>query len=200
MKRALFACVLLAAATLSRAASPPDGADDRLRYEDASGRTLLKIKARDGGRFRLLDGADRVIGEVKVAEGRVKLKDAADVEIRKIKRKPDGAIEIEDAGGQRLYRLKAGDAGEWKIVTAGDVTVVKCEPKENGYEVRDAAGRTLARVKERDGRLAFESETGDRRAVLKGTSDARHGMWLAAEPLTLGERAALVLYFREIQK
>lgn len=200
MKRALFACaVVVAGATALRAAAPSETGEDRMRYEDASGKTLLKLKPKESG-YRLLDGADKVVGEVKVAEDRVKLKDASDVEIRKVKRKPDGAVEMEDAAGQRVYKIKPGEAGEWKIVSAADVTIVKCKPRENGFEVRDGAGKTLAKVKEREGRLAFETEAGEKRAVLKGTTDARAGMWLAAEPLTLAERAALVVYFREVHK
>jgi hypothetical protein len=197
MKHALLACALILAGATWLHAAGPEG-EDRLRYEDASGKTLLKVKPKESG-YRLLDGADKVLGELKVAEDRVKLKDANDVEIRKVKRKPEG-LEIEDATGGRVYRVKPGEAGDWKIVNAADVTIVKCKQKENGYEVRDAAGKTLAKVKERDGKLAFETEAGVKTAVLKGTTDARAGMWLAAEPLTLAERAALVIYFREIHK
>jgi hypothetical protein len=170
----------------------------RLKFEDAAGGVLLKLKPNDGG-YRFTDGADANLGEAKVEDDRVKLKDAADIEIRKVKRKERGA-EIENAAGGRLFRIKEGDAGEWKLVDASDSTLVKCKLKQNGYEVRDSSGRTLAKVKTREGRLAFETEAGERLSVLKGTTDARAGMWLAAEPLTLLERAALVVYFREVHR
>jgi hypothetical protein len=189
-----------AQAVSAKAAAPAAasaGDEPRLKFEDASGKELLKLKAREGG-YRIHDGADASLGEVKVQADRVKLKDASDVEIRKVKRKERGA-EIEDAAGTRLYRIKEGDPGEWKLTDARDATLVKCKPKETGYEVRDAAGRTLAKVKVREGRLAFETEGGERLHVLKGTTDARAGMWLAAEPLTLLERAALVVYFSDVQ-
>jgi hypothetical protein len=200
MKQALFACaVVVTSAAVLRAATPSETGEDRMRYEDASGNTLLKLKPKESG-YRLLDGADKVVGEVKVAQDRVKLKDANDVEIRKVKRKSDGAVEIEDAAGQPVYKIKRGEAGGWKIVSATDVTIVQCQPNENGFEMRDGAGKTLAKVKEREGHLAYETETGEKRAELKGTTDARAGMWMAAEPLTLAERAALVVYFREVHK
>lgn len=199
MKRALAVMAVLGVAWSASAAPPPAAAtDERLRYEDAAGRTLLKIKRKESA-YRLVQGEDTPLGEIKVQDDRVKLKDAADIEIRKIKQKPDGA-EMEDATGHRLYRIKPGDAGDWKIVGPGDDTLVKCKAKDNGYEVRNASGSTLAKVKVRDGRLVFETEAGQRIAVLKGITDARAGMWMAAEPLTLAERAALVVYFTEVQR
>ena len=138
------------------AAEPTD-----LRLKDAGGGILAKLKPKDG-KYKVYDGADQLLGKVRIKQDRVVLKDPNDRELWKIKRKDDGGAEIEDAAtGARLYRLKLAD-GTWKFRDAGDATLAKCKPKSNaGFEMRDVDGATIAKVKVRDGRLAFETEWSD---------------------------------------
>jgi archaeosine-15-forming tRNA-guanine transglycosylase len=188
----VFSCATLLTTT-ARAA------DGTLRYKDAAGKTLISLRATDKG-FRLSDAADQAMGSVKVAEDRVKLKDASDVETRKVKKKPNGA-EIEDAAGARLYRLRVERDGAWALVDgAKDALLLTVRAKEGGFEMRKADGHTMAKAKPRDGQVVFETEAGQRLAVLEGTTDARVAVWMAAEPLSLAERAALVAYFQEVQR
>jgi hypothetical protein len=180
--------------------SPAAASSDRMRWKDAGERILLEIGAKSEGEYRIYDPDDAPLGEIRVQEDRVKLKDAQDVEVRKVKRKQDGGAEIEDAAGERLFRIELDPDGTYKLRDAADVTLVKAKPKDDGYEVRDAAGATLAKVKVRVGKLSFETEAGQDLGELKGVTDARAGMWLAAEPLSLPERAALVVYFLEVER
>jgi hypothetical protein len=203
---------LLAALALSCAseAPAPDGAappetpaaatasEVKLRWKLPDGTVQLEL-TKDGDRYSVKDGADALVGKVRVKADRVTFKDASDVETRKIKQKDDGA-EIETASGERLYRIRNDDDGSLRIKSAEDETLVKLVLKDDGYEVRGAQGATLAKVKTRDGQVNFKTEAGEDLGRLDGTEDARAAMWLAAEPLTLEERAALVVYYLEIAR
>ena len=61
-------------------------------------------------------------------------------------------------------------------------TAVAWALEADGFEVRNPSGDTIAKVKVREGRLAFETESGDRLAVAKGVTDARAGTHVAEVP------------------
>ena len=91
------------------------------------------------------------------------------------------------------------DDGSLRLRDAADQTLLRLRLKDDGYEVRDAAGATLAKARTRDGQVNFKTEEGADIGRLDGIESARAAMWLAAEPLTLEERAALVVYYLEIE-
>lgn len=192
MRIVLILCLALAAFC-----HPARAADGKIVYEKADGTVICELKPRDDG-YTIHDGQDHKIGTVRVAGDRVKLKDENDVELWKVKRKESGDAEVEDGNGQQLYKAKRDDDGVWKLKDPAGTSLFKMKPKPDGFEVRNPAGDTVAKVKTRDGRLAFETESGERLAVAKGITDAHAGMWLAVDTLTPRERAALVVYFLRV--
>jgi hypothetical protein len=178
-----------------RAAATEEGA--RFEIEDKAGARAFLIKSKPDG-FKAYDAADQELGKAKVESDRVKVKDSGDHEVLKIKRKERG-VEIEDGAGQRLFRILP-DGTDWKMEDAGGTVVLKLKAKENGYEARDAAGATLAKIKARDGKVVFETESGDRLGQVKGTTAALPAAWLALDRFKPLERAGLFAYFTSVHK
>ena len=212
----LLTCMLVAAAAacaqseraedLARPTATADATDPgasgraapHLLWNAADGTTLLDLKPGPKG-YKVFDGSGALVAKLRVKDDRVKIKGPDDTEQAKLKLKSEGA-ELEDAAGRRLYRIKPDAGGHWKLRDADGQTLAKFKLKADGFEVRDSAGETLAKVKSREERLAFETEAGERLSVLKGTSDARAGMWLALERLPLAQRAALLVFFLEVYR
>ena len=165
---------------------------------DATGTPVARAERR-GESVAVRSGTDQPLGEIKIESDRVKLRDAGGVERWKVKRKDYGA-EIEDGGGQRLFRIRKSGTDEWKLEDASKTVLARVKPKDTGYEVRDAAGATIAKVKRRQGRLVFESEAGARLGELAGTDDARAGLWFALPRFSPLERAALWAFFANVLK
>ena len=186
------------AAGLAAEAGNPAAAPGSFKFQDAEGKTLFRVRPTDDGfKFKLED--DTAAGEVKVQEDRVKLRDASDVELWKIKRKKDGAAEIEDAQGNRLFRVRP-DGDGWKLQDASETTLAKSKAKDTGFELRDAAGATIAKAKKRDGKVVLENEAGERLFEVDGIEDARAAQWFAYDKFTIPQRAALCAYFLKVQK
>ena len=177
------------------AAARTSGTKIQLKAPDDT--LLCKLKPRDDG-FRIYDGKDVVLGEIRVQSDRVKLKDARDVEVWKIKKKDYGA-EIEDGAGKRLYRIRLKD-GDWRLEEADDKVLAKAKPKPDGFELRDAEGKTIAKAKKRDGKVALETEAGERINDVSGTEKPLAAMWFALERFSLAERAALCAYFDRVHR
>ena len=78
--------------------------------------------------------------------------------------------------------------------------IARAKPKDAGFELRDAGGATIAKVKPRDGRVVFESESGARLRELSGSADALAATWLALDRFSLAERGALWAYFARVHK
>jgi hypothetical protein len=169
---------------------------------DPSGQTLLKLKPK-GPDYKIYDGADKVLGKIKVKTGaeanKVTLKSPDGTILWKVKPKDYGAS-IKDGSDQKIYKVKRGDEGKWKLKNAAGETLFKLKPKDYGFKVRDAGGATVAKVKVKGGKLSFKSESGDRLYTLKGTADARAGMWFALDKLSLPERATLCVFFLTIYR
>jgi hypothetical protein len=186
-------------AAASEAAEEETGTSGKISFKsvrDGRVELLCKLKPK-GDDYKVYDSQDAVLGKVKIGADRVKLKDAGGDEKWKVKRKPDGA-EVEDGAGKRLYRIKAAEQGGWKLKDEGDQTLFKFKKKDDGFEVRRADGATVAKVKERKGKLVFRSEAGQDLFELKGMTRADAGMWWALDSFSCAERAALSLFFLKV--
>lgn len=195
MTRHVAAAAAFAVALAAPAAAP---AQAPVTLNDAAGKPVARTETR-GERIAVRSGTDQPLGEITIESDRVKLRDAGGVERWKVKRKDYGA-EIEDGGGQRLYRIRKRGTDEWELEDAAKARFARVKPKDNGYEIRDAGGVTIAKVKRREGRLVFESESGGRQGELTGTDDARAGLWFAVPRFSPSERAALWAFFAHVLK
>lgn len=169
-----------------------------LMLRDPDGKAVAKTETR-GARVTVRSGTDQPLGDISIESDRVKLRDAGGVERWKVKRKDYGA-EIEDGGGERLFRIRKSGSDEWRLEDAAKNVVARVKPKDTGYEIRDAGGATIAKVKRRDGRLVFESESGVRQGELTGTDDARAGLWFGVPRFSPAERTALWAFFANVLK
>lgn len=171
-------------------------AQARWAYKTASGAELFKIKLKSPDKFKLERGDGSQMATLKVESDRVKVKDAAGHDLFKIKRKSNGA-EVEDGSGNRLYRIK-NRAGGFKVEDARGHEVFKIKARSGGYEIRRPNGSVVVKVKARDGKVEFKSESGQRLYELKGVTDPRAALWMAAEPINAAARAGLVVFYLEV--
>jgi hypothetical protein len=183
----------LLAAVLPLAAQP---AAEPLRFSTAAGQAVVTLTTA-GDTVEVRDAKNELVARIKVEADRVKLRDAKGTERWKIKRKDYGA-EIEDGGGQRLFRIRGSAKTEWKLEDAGKTVLARVKIKDGGFEVRDAKGATIAKVKPRDGRVAFESEAGARLYDLRGSADASAALWLSLDRFSPAERAAIWAFFARV--
>jgi hypothetical protein len=188
-------------AAASEAAEKASGENGKISFKsvkDDRVELLCKLKPK-GDDYKVYDGQDAVLGKVKITSDRVKLKGPEGAEQWKVKRKQDGA-EVEDGAGKRLYRVKASEAGGWKLEDGDGNKLFKFKKKDDGFEVRRADGTTVAKVKERTGKLVFRTEDGQDLFELKGMTRAEAGMWWALDSFSCAERAALGLFFLKVYR
>lgn len=176
----------------------PSGKISFKSVKDDPGELLCKLKPK-GDDYKVYDGQDTVLGKVKIRADRVTLKGPEGGEKWKVKHKQYGA-EVEDGAGNRLYRIKAVQDGGWKLKDKDDNTLFKLKKKDDGFEVRRADGATVAKVKERKGKLVFRTEAGQDLFELKGMTGAAAGIWWALDSFSCAERAALSLFFLEVYR
>ncbi len=191
MKNTLSTIVLTA--VLSGAAS---AAGEEIRYANADGKVMLRLKAKDGGFKVLGPSGDAELGRIKAKEDRVKVKDPKDAEVLKIKKKESGC-EIEDAAGTRLYRIKPKDGG-WRMEDGAKNLVARVKAKDGGFEVLSNRDTLLATVRADAGRVVLRGPNGKTIGELTGTTHAAAAAWFALDSLTPLQRAALYAYFVKI--
>ena len=108
--------------------------------------------------------------------------------------------EIEDARGNRIYKLKRKESGSWVLEDASERIIAKAKPKDDGWELRGADGRTLAKAKPKDGAVRLESEAGQPAGRVGGTTSAEAAAWFALDAFSLSDRAALVVFLLEVKR
>lgn len=151
-----------------------------------------------GEKWRLFDAARKPVAAFKVQADRVKVKDATDREILKIKRKTDGGWEVEDAAGTRLLRAKRKDGG-WKVSDGKDALVARVRVEGDLLRLEDGSGRFVTSARQGSGEVRFQGASGEEQGALRGVTDPQAAVWFmlpGQDPIT---QAALVVYSLEVK-
>jgi hypothetical protein len=151
-----------------------------------------------GEKWRLFDAARKPVAAFKVQPDRVKVKDATDREILKIKRKTDGGWEVEDAAGTRLLRAKRKDGG-WKVSDGKDALVARVRVEGDLLRLEDGSGRFVTSARQGSGEVRFHGASGEEQGALRGVTDPQAAVWFmlpGQDPIT---QAALVVYSLEVK-
>ena len=140
-----------------------------------------------------LDGS----GEYLV-ESRVLRTDGA---VRWTVKRKDFGPQIDDAAGERLYRLRKR-TDEWRLEDAAKMVVARIRVREGeAAEIRDVRGATMLTVKRADPEgFVFTTEAGARVAEVAGAQRVAAGLWFGVERFSPAERAALWAYFASLDR
>lgn len=170
-----------------------------LRLNDARHRLVIRVEPKDAG-FVLWDGDGTPLGALAIEGDRVRLRDAAGALQWTVKRKDFGP-QIDDAAGERLYRLHKR-TGEWRLEDATKTVVTRIRMHEGeAAEIRDARGATMLTVKRADPEgFVFATEAGARVAEVAGAQRLTAGLWFGVERFSPAERAALWAYFASLDR
>lgn len=155
------------------------------------GRTELRAKARQDG-YRLYDGADRVIGEIKVEADRIKVKDAQDRILYKIKQKADGS-KLYDANDREIVQIKRKEGG-YRIKDARERELAAIKPKDGGsFKFYGARQEELGKAKPKDGAVELEDPRGQRIAKISGSITPQAASFWGLKGLDPLQRAGLMV-------
>jgi len=137
-----------------------------------------------------------VLAEFKIQSDRVKVKDARDREILKIKRKNDG-WELEDAEGTRLFRARLRE-GTWFLSNGAEVSVARLVPTTEGVRILDSQDRQVALARRGVGQVEFQGADGQAKAVVRGVSEPLAAAWFLVSDVEPLAQVALVVYSLEV--
>lgn len=156
--------------------------EDGAKLVDAEEHELARLRVEADGRVKLKDAADAPLGSVHGAAPQWHLKDAGGAVVLQLVRQDDGDLKVEDGAGALLFRVKVRDYGGEgqgaEIETPDDRSLFKAKRKDGGLSIRDAADTTVLR----------SNDPGDAQAaallVLPGlTLPQRAALWYVVEPL-----------------
>jgi hypothetical protein len=172
--------------------TPTAGAGE-WKIETSDGQTELRAEARPEGGYRLYDGTDKVIGEVKVETDRVKVKDAGDQIVWKIKQKEDGC-KLYDANDREVAQVKRKEGG-YRIKDPREQELGAIKPKDAGsFKVYNAQEQEIGKVKPKSGFVELEDADGQRIARFSGQITPQAASFWGLENLDPLQRAGLIVY------
>ncbi len=170
-------------------AGPKKAAQQTIEIQDAGGTVEIRIQARSGGGFRLLDGAGKKIGKLTIESDRVKAKDDSGTLRAKVKKKATG-FKLCAANDAVVFKGKLSGEGELKIKNdAGTLAKLQGATGKMGSD-RVEAKVTAAGVEVR--------RAGQVVARVKGSINAEPATLLALKSLDVYQQAALIMFVQEV--
>ena len=167
---AAIACLAIAWPLTTPTAAAQSGSqwDRKIKFRHEDGRTAYSLKlsstgaklvddketelARysfsDSDRLKIKDPSDKILGWVNGRLPKLKLENADQNKVRFVLRKrDDGSWELENATGQRVYKIKPMDYG-FKMVDGAGNEVHKVKARDGKISLRDTSGRSVVYTKD----------------------------------------------------
>ena len=188
----------LVALTLSFLSLPTSAnSQGELRLNDARHRLVIRVEAKGTG-FVLWDGDGTPLGDLAVEADRLKLRDVGGAVRWTVKRKDFGP-EIENAQGERLYRVRKRTE-EWRVEDNTKTVLARIRVRPGEASINDPRGTTMLTVTRGAEGFVFATPAGARVADIAGASRVAAGLWFGVERFSPAERAALWAYFANLDR
>ena len=115
---------------------------------DPNEKELARYSFSSSDRLKIKNESDSILGWVNGTLPKLKLENADRNKVRFVLRKrDDGSWELENATGQRVYKIKPKEYG-FKLVDAAGTEIHKVKSDSGKTSLRDSSGRTVVYTKE----------------------------------------------------
>lgn len=131
-----------------------------IKIKGGDGKVVYRIKPREGG-FKASNEAKTELYRFKVDGSKVKVKDPKDVNVAYVN--TDGTkFKVKDAADKTvLFKLHPQADGDYKLETGTDELVCKIKKRDYGWEIKDAAGTELVKIKNKEGKTSIKDAKTD---------------------------------------
>ena len=145
--------------------------DGDLKLVDPNEKELARVTVTEGGKFKLKDSGDEVLGYVTGEFPRFKIKDAAEKET--------------------LFEFGRQNDGDWKLKRAEDMEICRIGKRDYGWKIEDGSKNDLGRVKVDGERTSIRDSGGQVRYYTNDFVPSLSVVPFGMPELTRGQAAAL---------
>ncbi|MBD1895990.1 hypothetical protein H6F60_15285 [Coleofasciculus sp. FACHB-129] len=130
---------------------------DGAKLLDGKDKELARFNVDDGGKVKIKNPADQVLGYVVTKEGYWKIEDADQTkELYVLRRQNDGDYKLEDATDKEIYRIKARDYG-FEVESPDKQSLYKVKVKNGKTSLINAADKPVFSTKSQVSAIAIAS-------------------------------------------
>ncbi len=167
----------------------------KVEFRNANGFEQFYFKPKGSESVKLYDRSGQERCKLTFGKDRLKVKDASDRALFELKAKGEKVM-LKDAGGEsELFKFKLkGDVIDF-YVSGSDAKMYRIKKKEYGYALENAAGETVFRAKEKDGKIVLRNVQEQTVLSTKDVADPLCLVFFRLEPLSLEQQAACSAFF-----
>jgi hypothetical protein len=130
---------------------------DGAKYLDGKDKELARFNVDGGGKVKIKNPADQVLGYVVTKEGYWKIENADQTkELYVLRRQNDGDYKLEDAADKEIYRIKARDYG-FEVESPDKQSLYKVKVKNGKTSLINAADKPVFSTKSQVSPIAIAS-------------------------------------------
>lgn len=165
----------------------------KVELRDANGIEIYSFKPKEPGEFKFYDGSGMEICKLTFGEGRLKVKSPGDEFLFELKAKDDKVM-IKNAADVEIFKFKRKGT-ELDLYAPGDKRLYRVLKEDYGAKLEDNDDQVLFRAKNHEGKLVLRDPMDKTVLASKDWTEPRVLVFFRMTELSREQQAACLLFF-----